>query len=105
MMSVPSRYTRMPSSEVAVNVVSPAGKLKLPVQRAEKPSFGIGAPGPPVPQSWFKEVSQAVRPGVPERLPLPTVSALHGPEVQGPPPPPPPLEVQETLAVAPPPAS
>src|SRR5206468_6318424 len=50
---------RTPSSARAVKVTAPAGKVKVPVQRAEKLSM-IVLDGPPLLQSWLIVGSHAV---------------------------------------------
>jgi len=74
MTRVPSRWTRMPSSAVAVKVKV---KVSLPVvangrvatQRAEKLSGPTPAPvGPPGPQSLSTAASQRLPAAAPERV-------------------------------------
>ncbi len=54
----PSTQRRIPSSAVAENVVVPAWKAKVPVQRAEKLFVGTPPPGPPAPQVLLIVASQ-----------------------------------------------
>src|SRR5678816_1217149 len=63
-----STHTRIPSSEVAVNVVLPEAKLKVPVQRTENASVPTPLPGPPVPQLLLMVDSHLVNVGLPLRL-------------------------------------
>src|SRR5690349_8188365 len=73
----------MPSSAVALKVVSPAGNVKRPVQRTEKLSVGRPA-GPPPPQLLLMAGSHAVRTAVPLSAILAKYSAKNCPVGQEP---------------------
>jgi len=70
MTRVPSRWTRMPSSAVAVKVSLPVvANGRVATQRAEKLSGPTPAPvGPPGPQSLSTAASQRLPAAAPERV-------------------------------------
>lgn len=70
MTRVPSRWTRMPSSAVAVKVSLPVvANGRVATQRAEKLSGPTPAPvGPPGPQSLSTAASQRSPAAAPERV-------------------------------------